>query len=135
MKLGILTGGGDVPGLNPCIKEMVHRSVDAGHQVVGIRHGWGGLLNYNPQSIEDQSEWVVPLTKPSVRTIDRFGGTFLHTSRTNPGRVRVSELPAFLEGRFTPGDNDRVDATPHVLEVLQTLGITVLAPIGGDDTL
>jgi 6-phosphofructokinase 1 len=135
MKLGILTGGGDVPGLNPCIKEMVHRSIDAGHQVVGIRHGWGGLLNYNPQSNEDQSEWVVPLTKPSVRTIDRFGGTFLHTSRTNPGKVRVSELPAFLEGRFTPGDNDRVDATPHVLEVLQTLGITVLAPIGGDDTL
>jgi 6-phosphofructokinase len=135
VRIGILTGGGDVPGLNPCIKEVVDRAVGAGHDVMGIRRGWLGLLAYNPESDEDQSEWVGPLSKGSVRTIDRFGGTFLHTSRTNPGRVKAADLPAFLEGRFpTDGDNP-IDCTPHVLQVLEKLGIDVLIPIGGDDTL
>ncbi|MBV9282053.1 MAG: ATP-dependent 6-phosphofructokinase [Chloroflexi bacterium] len=133
MKIGILTGGGDVPGLNPCIKEMVHRATGAGHQVVGIRRGWAGLLHYNIDD-GDQSDWIVPLTRASVRTVDRFGGTFLHTSRTNPGRVRESEVPEFLKERF-PVDDGQADCTPHVLEVINHLGIDVLAPIGGDDTL
>lgn len=135
MKIGILTGGGDVPGLNPCIKEMVHRAIDAGHQVLGIRRGWAGLLNYNPNDAASQSEWVMPLSKSTVRTIDRFGGTFLHTSRTNPGRVRPNDLPSFLEGKFAAGEDGFVDTTPHVLKVLEKLGIDVMAPIGGDDTL
>lgn len=135
MKIGILTGGGDVPGLNPCIKEVVHRAEDAGHQVLGIRRGWAGLLNYNPTSNADQSQWVTPLSKASVRTIDRFGGTFLHTSRTNPGKVKPAELPPFLQERFGGDGTEPVDCTPHVLEVIERLGVDVLTPIGGDDTL
>jgi len=134
LKIGILTGGGDVPGLNPCIKEVVHRAVDAGHQMVGIRRGWAGLLYYNPRSTEDQSQWVIPLTKATVRTIDRFGGTFLHTSRTNPGRVKPADLPSWMADRGH-GDDETVDCTPHVLDVVKQLGIDVLVPIGGDDTL
>jgi len=133
VKIGILTGGGDVPGLNPCIKAVVYRAIDAGHEIVGIRRGWAGLLNYNPGSDADQSQWVLPLTKRSVRTVDRSGGTFLHTSRTNPGKVREADVPEFLRGRFH--GEERVDCTPHVLEVIEHLGIDVLAPIGGDDTL
>ena len=134
MKIGILTGGGDVPGLNPCIKEMVHRAIDAGHQVVGIRRGWAGLLHYNPDDEAGASEWVIPLTKATVRTIDRFGGTFLHTSRTNPGKVKPADVPEFLRDRVPEGD-ERADCTPHVLDVINHLGIDALAPIGGDDTL
>jgi len=134
MKIGILTGGGDVPGLNPCIKEMVNRAIDAGNEVVGIRRGWAGLLNYNPDSDADQSEWVIPLTRATVRTVDRFGGTFLHTSRTNPGRVSADSLPDFLKGR-EPASGETVDCTDHVLKVIRALGIDVLTPIGGDDTL
>lgn len=134
MKVGILTGGGDVPGLNPCIKEIVHRIIDAGHEAIGIRRGWAGLLYYNPDDSAGQSEWVMPLSKGSVRTVDRFGGTFLHTSRTNPARVRVADVPDFLQGQ--PADSDgEVDCTPHVLQVIEALGIDVLVPIGGDDTL
>lgn len=134
MKIGILTGGGDVPGLNSCIKEMVHRAVDAGHEAVGIRRGWAGLLNYNPNSSGNASEWMIPLAKGSVRTIDRFGGTFLHTSRTNPAKVKSEDVPPFLTDRFAAVDG-RVDCTPHVLDVLVRSGIDALAPIGGDDTL
>jgi 6-phosphofructokinase len=134
MKIGVLTGGGDVPGLNPCIKELVHRSIAAGHQVVGIRRGWAGLLNYDLEGPPEQPEWVMPLTNAAVRTIDRFGGTVLHTSRTNPGKVRPRDLPRFLESSHD-GDAETIDATSHVLEVIKRLGIDVLAPIGGDDTL
>jgi 6-phosphofructokinase len=134
MKIGVLTGGGDVPGLNPCIKELVHRAIDSGHQVLGIRRGWAGLLHYDPGSDADQSEWIMPLTESSVRTIDRFGGTFLHTSRTNPGKVRRADLPHFLADPG-PGDAETVDCTAHVLNVIGFLGIDMLAPIGGDDTL
>lgn len=137
MKIGILTGGGDVPGLNPCIKAMVHRAIDAGHEVIGIRRGWAGLLYYDPNSDSDQSEWIQPLNLSAVRTIDRYGGTFLHTSRTNPGKVRVQDLPRSLQHLADAhgGDDQRVDCTPHVLQVIKHLGIDVLAPIGGDDTL
>jgi 6-phosphofructokinase 1 len=135
VKIGILTGGGDVPGLNPCIKEVVNRADDAGHRVLGIRRGWAGLLNYNPANPAEQSDWVTPLTSQSVRTIDRFGGTFLHTSRTNPGKVKRDALPGFLADRFTANGADSIDCTPHVLEVIRALGIDVLIPIGGDDTL
>jgi ATP-dependent phosphofructokinase / diphosphate-dependent phosphofructokinase len=134
MRIGILTGGGDVPGLNPCIKEMVHRAIDAGHEVIGIRRGWAGLLYYDPSSNADQSEWVIPLTRATVRTIDRFGGTFLHTSRTNPSKVAASDVPAALHADISDGA-ETVDCTPHVLQVIRHLGIDVLAPIGGDDTL
>lgn len=136
MKIGILTGGGDVPGLNPCIKAVVNRAADAGIEVVGIRRGWGGLLNYNLDDESSCAEWVQPLTTTDVRTIDRYGGTHLHTSRTNPGRVRASMLPDFLKERFPiPEGKQHSDCTPHVLQVLERLGIDTLIPIGGDDTL
>ena len=135
MKIGILTGGGDVPGLNPCIKEVVNRAEAAGHQVIGIRRGWAGLLNYNPADPGSQSQWATPINGQTVRTVDRFGGTFLHTSRTNPGKVKVSAVPDFLRSSLSPNGDEIVDCTPHVLDVIKELGLDVLIPIGGDDTL
>jgi hypothetical protein len=134
-RIGVLTGGGDVPGLNPCIKTIVYRAVDEGYEVVGIRKGWGGLLYCNPDDPQSMAEYIVPLDKQRVRTIDRTGGTFLHTSRTNPGKVRAVEIPAFLKDKTHPDDKGPFDFTPHVLQVLNKLGVGTLVPIGGDDTL
>jgi len=136
MRIGILTGGGDVPGLNPCIKAVVNRAEDAGIEVVGIKRGWGGLLNYNLDDPSSRVEWIQPLTRADVRTIDRYGGTHLHTSRTNPAKVRPSMMPEFLKGQFEhQGEKQLADCTPHVLRALQHLGIDAMVPIGGDDTL
>lgn len=136
MKIGILTGGGDVPGLNPCIKAVVNRAIDEGHEVLGIRRGWRGLLNYNRDDEEGSKKWTLPLTREVVRTVDRTGGTFLHTSRTNPGQVNANAIPEFLrEPNWHPEANDLRDFTPHILKNLAHLGLEVLIPIGGDDTL
>jgi 6-phosphofructokinase 1 len=135
MRLGILTGGGDVPGLNACIKAAVLRAADEGHEVVGIRRGWAGLLAYNPDDGGTHAECVIPLDPGTVRTIDRTGGTFLHTSRTNPAAAREHELPDFLKNATLPSANGTVDATAHVARVVEHLGLDVLLPIGGDDTL
>jgi len=133
LRIGILTGGGDVPGLNPCIKAVVLRAAEAGHQVVGIRRGWGGLLNTNPDDPETVKEHLVPLDPAAVRTIDRSGGTVLHSSRTNPGRVGAKGVPAFLAGQAV--GEAPFDFTPHALRVLESQGIGVVIAIGGDDTL
>ena len=136
MRIGILTGGGDVPGLNPCIKAVVYRAADAGAEVIGFRRGWAGLLNFNIDNKEDQKNWAMPLTKQNTRTIDRSGGTFIHTSRTNPGRVKWSEIPEFLQDPKRPpkeGDPNS-DFTPHILRNLAHLKVDVLITIGGDDT-
>lgn len=135
MRIGILTGGGDVPGLNPCIKAVVNQADDEGWEVLGIRKGWAGLLRYNPADTGSKREWVEPLTRLGVRTIDRYGGTHLHTSRTNPQKVRPADLPAFLADDYPLEGKERVDCTPHVLKVLEHLGIDALIAIGGDDTL
>lgn len=136
MRIGILTGGGDVPGLNPCIKAVVNRAADAGIEVVGIRRGWGGLLNYNLDDPESNEENIQRLTPNDVRTIDRYGGTHLHTSRTNPAKVKADMMPEFLKGKFAfSGPKNTADCTPHVLKVLERLEIDTLIPIGGDDTL
>jgi 6-phosphofructokinase len=135
MRIGVLTGGGDVPGLNPCIKQIVNRAQDNGYEVLGIRRGWAGLLEYNLDLSEKENErYIFPLDRDKVRRIDRSGGTFLHTSRTNPSKVKPKSLPTFLqkEGEDYP---ETVDCTPHVLQVIEKLGIDVLIPIGGDDTL
>jgi 6-phosphofructokinase 1 len=133
VKIGILTGGGDVPGLNACIKAATLRASEVGHEVVGIRRGWGGLLECDPDDPASVAANIVELNAATVRTIDRTGGTILHTSRTNPAKVRPTEEPAFLRGQ------DETDAphdhTEHVLKVLDRLGIDALLPIGGDDTL
>lgn len=139
MRIGILTGGGDVPGLNPCIKAVVNRAIDEGDEVIGFRRGWAGLLNFNPDDPGSREKYVVSLDKQVVRTIDRTGGTFLHTSRTNPSNVRSTDVPDFLRDPEHPeaeaADERPRDFTPHVLKNLAHLGIDVLIPIGGDDTL
>jgi 6-phosphofructokinase len=133
MRLAVLTGGGDVPGLNPCIKALVTRVEDAGHEVLGVRRGWAGLLECNPDDETTLAGNVRRLELADVRTIDRTGGTMLHTSRTNPGNVRADEVPDFLAGRAN-GEGP-FDFTEHVLCVIETLGIDALVAIGGDDTL
>lgn len=134
--IGILTGGGDVPGLNPSIKAIVYRAVSEGYRVVGIRQGWAGLLHYDPDSDEDQTHLAQPLTKQMVRTIDRTGGTYLHTSRTNPGNVNPSDAPQFLgDSGYVETEAGTRDYTRHILRVLANLEIDALIPIGGDDTL
>ncbi len=133
MRIGILTGGGDVPGLNACIKAVTNRAVDDGYEVLGIRRGWAGLLECDPADPASAATHTVPLDPNAVRTIDRTGGTVLHTSRTNPARVRPADEPDFLKvGRV---DDEVRDHTPHVLKVLDHLGIDAMIPIGGDDTL
>ena len=133
MRLGVLTGGGDVPGLNPCIKSFVNRVVEAGHEVLGIRRGWAGLLEYDPGDPSSESATLEPLGPVAVRTIDRTGGTVLHTSRTNPGGVPAKDVPTFLAGRVN-GEGP-FDFTSHILDVIGRLGLDALVPIGGDDTL
>jgi 6-phosphofructokinase len=133
VRIGILTGGGDVPGLNACIKAATMRAEEEGHEVVGIRRGWGGLLGCDPDDPSSVLASIVDLDASSVRTIDRTGGTVLHTSRVNPARVRSADEPNFLkDGRE---DEEPRDHTPHVLKTLDRLGIDALIPIGGDDTL
>ena len=135
MRIGVLTGGGDVPGLNPCIKAIVNAAQDNGWEVYGFRRGWAGPLNVNPDDPGANESWLDVLTHQSVRTIDRTGGTILHTSRTNPKRVRAKDLPGFLAGANPPAGDETVDCTDHVLRVMEHLGIDALIPIGGDDTL
>lgn len=137
--IGVLTGGGDVPGLNPCIKALVYRAIDEGYEVLGIRRGWGGLLQFNPDEPGSFTKHFLPLDKQVVRTIDRTGGTMLHTSRTNPSKVKPKDVPDFLRDSansgVAAGDLSPRDFTPHVLKNLESLGVKVLVPIGGDDTL
>ncbi len=132
MRLAVLTGGGDVPGLNPCIKALVTRIDGAGHEVVGIRRGWAGLLECNPDDPASEAENILRLDPGTVRTIDRTGGTVLHTSRTNPANVRPKEVPSFLAEQEGEGP---FDLTEHVLRVIEHLEIDALVAIGGDDTL
>ena len=132
--MAILTGGGDVPGLNPCIKTLVYRAASEGIRVIGIRRGWAGILEYNKDDQENVRRCIQELTPPDVRTIDRTGGTFLHTSRTNPSSARKKDVPEFLKSQFG-NDEEKKDLTSRVVENLTALGVDVIVPIGGDDTL
>ena len=136
-RIGILTGGGDVPGLNSVIKSVVYRSSEVGWEAIGIRRGWKGLTHVDVTR-EDGGGYLRPLDRVSTRAIDRTGGTVLHTSRTNPSSMPASALPERLEdGRRAALaiDDERYDLTPVVLEHLERLGIDALVAIGGDDTL
>jgi 6-phosphofructokinase 1 len=136
MRIGILTGGGDVPGLNAAIKTVVTRAERDGHEVVGIRRGWMGLLHLNPDDPASVEIFTQKLNRVNTRTIDRSGGTFLHTSRVNPQSVVPSKVPGFIAPSLRrTRDDGKVDCTAHVLHVLSRLGIDVLIPIGGEDTL
>jgi ATP-dependent phosphofructokinase / diphosphate-dependent phosphofructokinase len=136
-RIAILTGGGDVPGLNAVIKSVVYRATEAGHDVLGIRRGWEGLTHVEP-GLPDGGGYLRPLDRINTRTIDRTGGTILHTSRTNPREMHGANLPPWFSAedraRYLVED-DRYDLTPLVLEHLSDLGIDVLITIGGDDTL
>jgi 6-phosphofructokinase 1 len=130
--IGILTGGGDVPGLNPAIRAVTIRASREGYRVLGIRHGWAGLVDLVRDRNADNSENVRTLTEDLVNRAGRTGGTFLHTSRTQPSRLPRDRVPPHLRDRYADEIND---VTPEVLENLQFLGIDFLIPIGGDDTL
>ncbi|MDH3523112.1 MAG: ATP-dependent 6-phosphofructokinase [Acidobacteriota bacterium] len=130
--IGILTGGGDVPGLNPAIRAVTIEALAEGYRVLGIRRGWAGLVELVRDPEADNSDCLQVLTEEAVNRAGRTGGTFLHSSRTHPGKVRRAEVPAHLEDRYREETND---LTAEVLANLDFLGIDYLIPIGGDDTL
>jgi len=130
--IGILTGGGDVPGLNPAIRAVTIRALRDGYQVIGIRRGWAGLVDLVRDKKADNSLNYRILTEEIVNRAGRTGGTFLHSSRTNPTKIKKESLPEHLKDKYTDDVND---VTPDVLENLDFLGIDFLIPIGGDDTL
>lgn len=140
-RIVILTGGGDVPGLNAVIKQVTYRGVAMDSEVIGIRRGWEGLTHLNLDDPESKARYVLPLTTLNTRTIDRTGGTFLHSSRTNPAKMKA--LPDHLKGMSFPENNitkagktSKVfDITTQVLKNLETLGADYVVAIGGDDTL
>lgn len=130
--IGILTGGGDVPGLNPAIRGVTFRALREGYRVIGIRRGWAGTINIIRDEKADNSEAYMDLTEDLVNKKSRTGGTFIHTSRTNPSRVKKADVPEHLKSEYKKDVND---LTPEVLKNLDYLGIDYLIPIGGDDTL
>ncbi len=130
--IAILTGGGDVPGLNPAIRAITHRALREGYRVLGVRRGWAGLTDVVPDVAADNSPHVQILTEELVNRAGRTGGTFLHTSRTRPSHLPKALVPPHLRDEYTDEVND---ITPAVLRNLEYLGIDVLIPIGGDDTL
>jgi len=132
-RIGILTGGGDVPGLNSVIKSVVYRGAENGIEVTGIRRGWEGLTHVNLNDSASRARYILPLNRENTRTIDRDGGTMLHTSRTNPSKMK--KLPDFLTGDSYPQTDGRWDMSAQVLSNLESLGIDALIAIGGDDTL
>src|SRR4051794_26623256 len=140
-RIGILTGGGDVPGLNSVIKTVVYRGSEIGCEVIGIRRGWEGLTHVNLQEPASRTRYVIPLNRENTRTIDRTGGTWLHSSRTNP--LKMKKAPPFLAGaKFPAAQNTKggvtstvFDMTSQVLKNIEKLELEYLVAIGGDDTL
>ena len=140
-RIGILTGGGDVPGLNSVIKEVTYRGAENDCEVTGIRRGWEGLTHLNLEDPASRAKYILPLNRENTRTVDRTGGTFLHTSRTNPAKMKA--LPDFLQGQTFESSqvtkagmtSTAYDLTPHVLKNLAGLGLDYVVAIGGDDTL
>src|SRR5579862_7546660 len=132
-RIGILTGGGDVPGLNSVIKEVVYRGTENDCDVIGIRRGWEGLTHLNMDDAPSQQHYIMPLSRSNTRTIDRYGGPILHSSRTNPLKTR--KLPEFLASEGIPSQDGAWDLSRHVLRNLEKLRLDYLVAIGGDDTL
>jgi len=130
--IAILTGGGDVPGLNPAIRAVTYRAINEGYEVVGIRRGWAGLVELIRDPKADNSNNYLLLAKEVVNRAARTGGTFLHTSRTRPSHVKQSDLPEHLREVYT---EERNDLTSEVLKNLEYLHVDYVIPIGGDDTL
>ena len=130
--IGILTGGGDVPGLNPAIRAVTIRALREGYQVIGIRRGWAGIMEIVRDKNADNDHNYQVLTEEVVNRAGRTGGTFLHSSRTRPSHIKPADVPGHLQDTYQDEVND---LTPEVLKNLDFLGIDYLIPIGGDDTL
>ena len=130
--IGILTGGGDVPGLNPAIRAITVRALREGYRVLGIRKGWEGMIRIDRDRPAEEQEYCRVLTREMVNKVGRTGGTFLHTSRTQPSKVKKKKVPSPLQKAYAQEVND---LTPEVIQNLDHLGIDHLIPIGGDDTL
>jgi len=140
-RIGILTGGGDVPGLNSVIKSVVYRGSEMDCEVIGIRRGWEGLTHVNLDDPASRARYILPLNRENTRTIDRTGGTYLHSSRTNPAKMKAVP-PACAGGDFPKSESTKkgvtsvvYDLTSQVLKNIGTLGFDYLIAIGGDDTL
>ena len=135
-RIGILTGGGDVPGLNAAIKAFVWRMLDEPCEIIGLRRGWASLLNILPDPDADNSAWILPLTRVLTRAIDRSGGTILHTSRVNPSISKTEHIPPHLMSeRGEPDDRGRYDLTRAAIRVVEFLRLDSLVALGGDGTL
>ena len=130
--IGILTGGGDVPGLNPAIRAVTIRALREGYQVIGLRRGWAGIMELKRDKQADNSRHYQLLTEQVVNRAGRTGGTFLHSSRTRPSHIKLANVPEHLKDTYTEEVND---LTPEVIKNLDFLGVDYLIPIGGDDTL
>ena len=130
-RVGILTGGGDVPGLNAAIKRFVRRMEEEGRETIGLRRGWASLINIVPESDPANDDWLMVLNRSTTRRIDRSGGTVLHSSRLNPAMLLPNQRPPHVEGN----GQEVVDATEHVLRVIDHLGLDAIVAIGGDGTL
>jgi 6-phosphofructokinase len=130
--IAILTGGGDVPGLNPAIRAITIRALREGYQVIGLRRGWAGILELERDKSADNSDKYIILTEEIVNKAGRTGGTFLHTSRTRPSHIPLIQVPEQYKDKYKEEIND---LTPEVIKNLEFLGIDFLIPIGGDDTL
>jgi len=136
-RIAILTGGGDVPGLNAAIKSFVWRLLDSDdYEILGLRRGWASLLNIIPERDADNSNWIMPLTRANTRTIDRSGGTILHTTRVNPMICKPEQVPAHIEAvKGEPDERGRYDLTRSALDVINFLDVEGLVALGGDGTL
>jgi len=135
MRIATLTGGGDVPGLNPCIKAIATNAEALGWETIGFRRGWAGPLQVNPDDPDSVAANTIKLDSLSARGIERMGGTILHSSRTQPSKIAPKDLPGHLRSSYGSKDADKVDCTDHVMRVLEKLEIDALVAIGGDDTL
>jgi ATP-dependent phosphofructokinase / diphosphate-dependent phosphofructokinase len=135
-RIAILSGGGDVPGLNAAIKSFVWRMTDEGHEVLGLRRGWASLLNIVPEPSADNSAWMMPLSRRNTRAIDRSGGTVLHTSRVNPEIAKPEDVPPHLQPELVaPDERGRYDLTHAALRVINYLKLDCMVALGGDGTL
>jgi len=130
-RVAILTGGGDVPGLNMCIKSLVYQLIDSAYEPIGVRKGWQGMINYNPADPSAYSEQFIELTKNMVRSIDRTPGSFLHSSRLDPRKLGPENMPEFMVAK----DLKFFDLTDHILQAITALGFQAVIVLGDDDML
>jgi 6-phosphofructokinase len=132
-RIGLLTGGGDAPGQNVCLKAIVYDAISKGYEVIGVRKGWEGLLNFDPDNPSTHGDYTMPLSKLRVRDIDRLPGSYLHSSRVDASAVPGNLIPSFLRAHYT--GNAPFDVTPHIKHVVEKLGLDALIVVGDRNAL